>query len=78
MLDGWAETLSPAGVDAFTYDGVVHGAPMLVSQVVFWSDKDLFAQAWIDAASIQAWDDLLAAVQTFKDATHQPVLPPGR
>ncbi|MGF1626709.1 MAG: ABC transporter substrate-binding protein [Alphaproteobacteria bacterium] len=73
MNDGWAETLSPAGVDAFTYDGVVHGAPMLVSQVVFWYNKDLFAQAGVDAEAIETWDDLLAAVQTLKDAGITPI-----
>jgi raffinose/stachyose/melibiose transport system substrate-binding protein len=73
MNDGWAETFSPASVDAFTYNGVVHGAPMLVSQVVFWYNRDLFAQAGVDADSIQTWDDLLAAVQTFKDAGITPI-----
>lgn len=73
MNDGWAEKVSPAAVGAFTYDGVVHGAPMLVSEVVFWYNKDLFAQAGVDAASIQTWDDLLGAVQTFKDAGITPI-----
>ncbi|MEZ5668275.1 MAG: ABC transporter substrate-binding protein [Alphaproteobacteria bacterium] len=77
MNGDWAATLSPAGVDAFTYDGVVHGAPMLVSQVGFWYNKDLFAQAGVDAAAIGTWDDLLAAVQTLKDAGITPIAAGG-
>lgn len=77
MNDGWADTLSPAGVNAFTHDGVVHGAPMLVSEVVFWYNKDLFAQAGVDAAAIQNWDDLLGAVQTFQDAGITPIAAGG-
>lgn len=77
MKGDWEATLSPAGVDAFTYDGVIHGAPMLVSQVGFFYNKDLFAQAGVDAAAIQTWDDLLAAVQTFQDAGITPIAAGG-
>lgn len=77
MKGEWEATLSPAGVDAFTYDGVVRGAPRQVSQVVFWYNKDLFAQAGVDAASIETWDDLLAAVQTFEDAGITPIAAGG-
>ena len=77
MNDGWAEKVSPAAVNAFTHDGVVHGAPMLVSEVVFWYNKDLFAEAGVDAASIETWDDLLGAVQTFKDAGITPIAAGG-
>ncbi len=77
-MDGdWASTLSPAGVDAFTYDGVVHGAPMLVSQVGFFYNKALFAEAGVNADEIATWDDLLAAVQALKDAGITPIAAGG-
>jgi raffinose/stachyose/melibiose transport system substrate-binding protein len=36
MEDGWAETLSPAGIKAFTYEGKVYGAPMKTSLEILW------------------------------------------
>ncbi len=77
MQDGWADTLSPAAVNAFTYDGKIYGAPMLVSQVGFWYNKELFAQAGVNAEDIQTWDDLLTAVQTIKDAGITPIAAGG-
>lgn len=78
FMDGeWADTLSPAGVDAFTYEGVVNGAPMLVSQVGFWYNKALVAQAGVDPEAIETWDDLLAAVQKLKDAGITPMAAGG-
>lgn len=77
MEGEWADTLSPAGVDAFTYEGVVNGAPMLVSQVGFWYNKELVAQAGVDPEAIETWDDLLAAVQKLKDAGITPMAAGG-
>lgn len=77
MEGEWAATLSPAGVDAFTYEGVVNGAPMLVSQVGFWYNKELVAQAGVDPEAIETWDDLLAAVQKLKDAGITPMAAGG-
>ncbi len=77
MNDGWADSLSPAAVNAFTYDGKAYGAPMLVSQVGFFYNKELFAQAGVDADAIQTWDDFLAAVQKFKDAGITPIAAGG-
>lgn len=77
MQGEWADSLSPAAVNAFTHDGKAYGAPMLVSQVGFWYNKELFAQAGVDAEAIQTWDDLLGAVQTFKDADITPIAAGG-
>lgn len=77
MRGDWEAGLSPAAVNAFSYDGDVYGAPMLVSQVGFWYNKDLFAQAGLDADAIVEWDDLLAAVQTLKDAGITPIAAGG-
>ena len=66
MRGEWEETLSPAAVNAFTYDGKVYGTPHLVSQVGFWYNKALFAKAGLNADDIKTWDDLLGAVQKLK------------
>ncbi len=42
MEGEWAETLSPAGVKAFTYEGKVYGAPMKTSLEILWYNKELF------------------------------------
>jgi raffinose/stachyose/melibiose transport system substrate-binding protein len=73
MQGEWAEALSPAGVDAFTYEGRVHGAPMFVSQVGFWYNQELVDQAGVDPEAIHTWDDLLAAVQQIKAAGITPI-----
>ena len=73
MRGEWEETLSPAAVNAFTYDGRVYGTPHLVSQVGFWYNKALFAQASLNADDIKTWDDLLGAVQTLQDAGITPI-----
>jgi raffinose/stachyose/melibiose transport system substrate-binding protein len=77
MAGDWATTLSPAGVDAFTYDGKVYGAPMLVSQVGFWYNKELIEQAGVDVDAIATWDDLLAAVEQIKAAGITPIAAGG-
>lgn len=69
----WQETLSPAAVEAFTYKGRIWGGPMFVSQVGFWYNRELFAKAGVDAEAIEDWDDLLAAVNTFKEAGITPI-----
>ena len=73
MRGEWEETLSPAAVNAFTYDGKVYGTPHLVSQVGFWYNKALFAKAGLNADDIKTWDDLLGAVQKLKDAGITPI-----
>ena len=73
MTGEWSESLSAAGVDAFTYDGAVYGAPFKVTQVGFWYNKELYEQAGVNAAEIETWDDFLTAMQTLKDAGITPI-----
>jgi raffinose/stachyose/melibiose transport system substrate-binding protein len=77
MDEEWAATFNPAGLEAFTYQDAVYGAPMLTSQVVFWYNKDLMAQAGVDPQAIETWDDFLAAVQQIKDAGITPLVAGG-
>ena len=77
MDDEWKDTITPAAVEAFSYQDTMYGVPMLTSQVVFWYNKDLMDQAGVDPDSIETWDDFLAAVQQIKDAGITPLVAGG-
>ncbi len=74
----WGETYSPAGVNAFTVDGRIVGAPINASEVVFWTNLDLAEKAGIDVGAITTWDDFLGAVQKAKDAGIVPIMAGGQ
>jgi raffinose/stachyose/melibiose transport system substrate-binding protein len=78
MNAGWKDVYSPAGVNALTYKGKVYGAPMYAASVVLWYNKKLLAQAKVDPASIQSWDDFLAAVSKVKAAGITPIVVGGK
>jgi raffinose/stachyose/melibiose transport system substrate-binding protein len=73
----WKERFVPAAVQAYTIDGKMYGVPMHTSQVGFFYNRDLFAKAGIDAASIKTWDDLLSTVKKLQDAGITPILTGG-
>jgi raffinose/stachyose/melibiose transport system substrate-binding protein len=77
MTKAWRERFSPAALQAFTLNGKVYGVPMLVSQVGFFYNRDLFARARVDAGTIKTWDDLLAAVKKLKAAGVVPMIVGG-
>jgi raffinose/stachyose/melibiose transport system substrate-binding protein len=77
MGDEFLATQSAAGTNAFTQDGKIMGVAAQVSQVGFFYNKDLVAQAGVDVAAIKTWDDFLAAVQTVKDAGITPIAAGG-
>jgi raffinose/stachyose/melibiose transport system substrate-binding protein len=65
--------IGPAGVGAFTRDSKLYGFAQHVSEVVFWYNKKLFAQAKLDPASMATWDGFLAGVKTLKAAGITPI-----
>ncbi len=69
----WRNEVSPAAVDGLSIDGKVWAAPVQSGLVSFFYNKELFEQAGVDAASIQTWDDFIAAVQQLKDAGITPI-----
>jgi raffinose/stachyose/melibiose transport system substrate-binding protein len=73
----WKDRFVPAAVQAYTVNGKIYGVPMHTSQVGFFYNKDLFAKAGVDAATIKTWDDLLAAVKKFQDAGITPIIAGG-
>lgn len=54
-------------VDELTSNGTLYGIPLTVDARVLFYNKDMFAEANIDPASIQTWDDLRdAAIKLTK------------
>lgn len=70
---GLKQQLSQAGMNAFRVGEKQYGAPYMVSQVGFWYNKKLFAQANIKAEHIETWEDLLGAVKQLKAAGITPM-----
>jgi raffinose/stachyose/melibiose transport system substrate-binding protein len=77
MSAEWRERFSPAAIQAYTLNGKIYGVPMLVSQVGFFYNKELFAKAGVDANAIKTWDDLLGAVKKLKAAGITPIIVGG-
>jgi len=78
MNAGWKDTFSPGGVAALNYKGKYYGAPIYATSVVLWYNKKLLAQAKVDPAAIQTWDDFLGAVSKVKAAGIVPIIASGK
>ena len=75
MNAGWKDTFPEGGIGAVNYKGKYYGAPMYAASVVLWYNKKLLAQAKVDPAAIQSWDDFLAAVSKLKAAGRNGLKP---
>jgi raffinose/stachyose/melibiose transport system substrate-binding protein len=69
---GFVGDLSEGAVGLYQVDGVQYGIPFNLGMVGFWYNKDLFAEAGIDAPPA-TWDEFLEDVQTLKDAGITPI-----
>lgn len=67
-----------SGLDTFSLDGKIYGAPRNAAMVVLWYNKDLAAKAGVDVTAIKTWDDFLAAVKKAKDAGITPIIAGGK
>jgi raffinose/stachyose/melibiose transport system substrate-binding protein len=74
----WAAEYPEAGINAFTVDGAVVGVPINASDIGFWVNRDLAAQAGIDIDAIRTWDQFLAAVEAAKAAGVTPIMVGGK
>lgn len=72
------DSVGAAGVQAFTVNGELYGIARDVGEVVMWINKDLFAQAGVDPASMAEWSGFLEGVQKFKDAGITPLAIGGK
>jgi raffinose/stachyose/melibiose transport system substrate-binding protein len=66
------DQVNAAGLSMTQVDGKQYGVPYNLGAVGIWYNKDLFTQAGIDAPPA-TWEELLADVQTFKDAGIVPI-----
>lgn len=74
---GWTDRFSAGAAAAFNINGKIVGAPNHLSEVVFFYNKELVAQAGVNPDEIKTWSDFLAAVQTIKDAGITPIIVGG-
>lgn len=70
--DGWRETFSEGALGVYSYNGKNYGVPRDMGMVGFWYNKDLFAEAGIDAPPT-TWTELLEDIQKLKDAGITPI-----
>ena len=68
----WRNTFSPGALGVYSLDGKNYGVPWDMGMVGFWYNKDLFAQAGIDAPPA-SWDELLEDVTALKAAGITPI-----
>ena len=68
----WVDTMNPGGMSIYQVDAVQYGIPYNFGLVGFWYNKDLFAQAGIDAPPA-TWEDYLADVGALQDAGITPI-----
>jgi raffinose/stachyose/melibiose transport system substrate-binding protein len=60
----WRSTFSPGALGVYSFEGNNYGVPWDMGMVGFWYNKDLFAQAGIDAPPT-TWTELLADVEAL-------------
>jgi len=68
----WRDTFSQGALGVYSLDGKNYGVPWDMGMVGFWYNKDLFAQAGIDAPPA-TWDELLEDVTALKAAGITPI-----
>jgi raffinose/stachyose/melibiose transport system substrate-binding protein len=72
MAGEWGDSFGAGPLGVYAYDGKQYGAPWDMGMVGFWYNKDLFAQAGIDAPPA-TWSEFLDDVQKLKDAGITPI-----
>jgi raffinose/stachyose/melibiose transport system substrate-binding protein len=68
----WRDTFAPGALAVYAMDGKNYGVPWDMGMVSWWYNKDLFAEAGIDAPPA-TWDELLEDVKTLKAAGITPI-----
>jgi len=68
----WKDSFAPGALGVYSYQGKNYGVPWDMGMVGFWYNKDLFAQAGIDAPPA-TWTEFLEDIQSLKDAGITPI-----
>ena len=73
----WADTINPGALGMYQVDSKQYGIPFDLGLVGFWYNTEQFAEANITEPPA-TWADLLADVQTLKDAGITPMALAGQ
>jgi len=68
----WGDSFGAGALGVYAYNGHQYGVPWDMGMVGFWYNKDLFAEAGIDAPP-ETWEEFLVDVQLLKDAGITPI-----
>ena len=68
----WRNTFAPGALGVYAYKGQNYGVPWDMGMIGFWYNKDLFAQAGIDAPPT-TWTEFVDDVQKLKAAGITPI-----
>jgi len=68
----WGDSIGAGALGVYSYGGVQYGVPWDMGAVGWWYNKDLFAQAGIEAPPA-TWSEFLDDVQKLKDAGIAPI-----
>ncbi|MGW3730344.1 extracellular solute-binding protein, partial [Streptomyces sp. NPDC000851] len=75
-ISSLTDTLVPASVKAYQFDGKTYAVPFDIGAVGFWYNKALFAKAGIQAPPT-TWADYLDAIKKLKSAGITPLAVAG-
>ncbi|MFJ8082827.1 extracellular solute-binding protein [Streptomyces sp. NPDC096205] len=76
-ISSLTDTLVPASVKAYQFDGKTYAVPFDIGAVGFWYNKALFARAGIQAPPA-TWADYLDAIEKLKSAGITPIALAGK
>lgn len=68
----WRNTFAPGALGVYAYKGKNYGVPWDMGMIGWWYNKDLFAQAGIQAPP-KTWTEFLDDVKKLKDAGITPI-----
>lgn len=68
----WRNTFAPGALGVYSYKGQNYGVPWDMGMIGFWYNKDLFAQAGIEAPPT-TWTEFIEDVQKLKAAGITPI-----
>jgi raffinose/stachyose/melibiose transport system substrate-binding protein len=68
----WRDTFAPGALGVYSLNGKNYGVPWDMGMIGFWYNKDLFAQAGIDAPPT-TWTEFLDDVRALKAAGITPI-----
>lgn len=69
----WKSTFAESAVEGLTFDGDIYAVPFKVGALAFFYNKEMLAEAGVDATTIETWDDFLEAIKTIKAAGMTPL-----